>query len=70
MAGLVIWGFPKIRGTFLGVPIRRIIVFWCLYWGPLNSGNYHMGENSGFLLNSTLQFYVDLGPRYVNHYHF
>ena len=29
-----IWGFPKIRGTFLGVPIKRIIVFWSLYWGP------------------------------------
>ena len=22
-----IWGFPKIRGTFLGVPIIRTIVF-------------------------------------------
>ena len=22
------WGFPKIGGTFLGVPIMRIIVFW------------------------------------------
>ena len=29
------WGFPKIRGTFLGVPIIRSIVFWGLYWGPL-----------------------------------
>ena len=29
-----IWGFPKIRGTFLGVPIIRIIV----YWGPLILG--------------------------------
>ena len=25
-----IWGFPKIRGTFLGVPIIRTIVFWGL----------------------------------------
>ena len=25
-------GFPKIRDTFLGVPIRTI-VFWGLYWG-------------------------------------
>ena len=31
----MIWGFPKIRGTFLGVPIVRIIVFWGLYWGAL-----------------------------------
>ena len=26
-----IWGFPKIKGTFLGVPIIRTIVFWGLY---------------------------------------
>ena len=26
-----IWGLPKIRGTFLGVPIARIIIFW----GPM-----------------------------------
>ena len=31
---------PKIRGTLLGVPIIRIIVFWGLYWGPLILGNY------------------------------
>ena len=30
----LIWGFPKIRGTILGVPIIRTIVFWGLYWGP------------------------------------
>ena len=28
-------GFPKLRGTLLGVPIIRIIVCWGLYWGPL-----------------------------------
>ena len=33
--------FPKIRGTLLGVPIIRTIVFWGLYWGPLILGNYH-----------------------------
>ena len=38
------WGFPKIRGTFLGVPIIRIIVFWGLYWGSLILGNYHVGS--------------------------
>ena len=37
-----IWGFPKIRGTLLGVPIIRTIVFWGLYWGPPILGNYHM----------------------------
>ena len=35
-------GFPKIRGTILGVPIIRTIIFWGLYWGPLILGNYHM----------------------------
>ena len=33
--GLEGLGFPKIRGTFLGVPIIRTIVFWGLYWGSL-----------------------------------
>ena len=27
------WGFPKIRGTFWGVPIIRTIVYRGLYWG-------------------------------------
>ena len=39
-----IWEFPKIRGTLLGVPIIRIIVYWGLYWGPLILGNYHILE--------------------------
>ena len=38
-------GFPKIRGTLLGVLIIRIIVFWGLYWGPLFLGDYHIGVN-------------------------
>ena len=37
------WGFPKIRGTFLGVPIIRTVVFWVLYWAPLVLGNYQTG---------------------------
>ena len=39
----IIWGFPTIRGTILGVPIIRTIVFWGLNWGPLNFGNHHIG---------------------------
>ena len=27
--------FPKLGVPFLGVPIKRIIVFWGLYWVPL-----------------------------------
>ena len=48
----MIWEFPKIRGTVLGVPILRIIVYWGVYWGPLILGNYQMGssQNSGPLL--------------------
>ena len=36
------WGFPKIRGTFLGVPAIRSIVFCGLYWGPPTLGNYQV----------------------------
>ena len=32
-------GLPKVRGTILEVPLRRIIV----YWGPLILGNCHIG---------------------------
>ena len=40
------YGFPKIRGTILGVPILRTIVYWGLHWGPLILGNYHYeGDN-------------------------
>ena len=36
------WGFPEIRGTILGIPIIRIIVYLGLYWGPPILGNYHV----------------------------
>ena len=32
---MIIWGFPSIRGSFLGVPKIRTIVFGGLYWVPL-----------------------------------
>ena len=38
----IIWGFPKIMGTFLGVPIIRTTVFWGLDWGASILGNYHI----------------------------
>ena len=50
-----IWGFPKIRGTLLGVPI----VFWGLYWGPLNLGNYHIGDNG----KENENYYLGVGCR-------
>ena len=40
---VTIWGFPKIRGTLLEIPIIRTVVFWGLYWGPRILGNYHIG---------------------------
>ena len=39
---IFIWGFPKIRGTILGVPIIRIKVFGGLYWVPLFWENFHI----------------------------
>ena len=35
-------GVPIIRGTILGVPVRRIRVFGGPCWGPPISGNYLM----------------------------
>ena len=35
-------GLPKIRGTFLGVPRIRTIVFRDLYWGHPILGNYRI----------------------------
>ena len=31
----------EIRGTILGVPITRAIVFGGLYWGPPEKGPHH-----------------------------
>ena len=35
VCGFNIWRFPNTRGTFVGVPIIRIIVFGGVYRGPL-----------------------------------
>ena len=50
-----IWGFPKIMGTSLGVPIIRIIVYWALFWGPLILGNYHLGLLAKECIPATLR---------------
>ena len=42
------WGFPKIRGTYLGVPRIRIIVFQGLHRGPLILGNYQILHGVGY----------------------
>ena len=36
------WWFPKIKGTFLGVPLIRTIIYWGIYWGTLILGNYQI----------------------------
>ena len=45
----MIWEFPKIKGTYLGVPSIRTIVYWGLYWGKLILGNYNF--NWSFLIS-------------------
>ena len=40
---ILIWGFPKIRGTILGVPKIRTMVFFRPYCGLPYFGNYHIG---------------------------
>ena len=42
--GRGLWGlgFPKIRGTFLEIPIVRIITYLGLFWGSPVLGSYHI----------------------------
>ena len=43
------WGFPKIRGTILGVPIIRIIIFFGQYSGlPIRESTmWHLWRSLG-----------------------
>ena len=45
---------PKFRGTFLGVPIIRTIVYWGLYWDTLILGNYYINALWGFKVSGFL----------------
>ena len=49
-------GFLKLGVPFWGSPRIRTIVFWGLYWGPLISGNYHIGVGAHLFGNPGLQF--------------
>ena len=40
-------GFPKMMGTFWGVPTIMITVYWVLYWGPPYLGNYRISTAAG-----------------------
>ena len=57
------WGLPKIRSTFLGVPIIRTIVFWGLYWGPLILGNYQINEGTKVRILLHREFVGRLSPQ-------
>ena len=46
------WGSPKTRGTFSGVPIRRMIVFGGLSCDPPILGNYHVHFQEGGAQNA------------------
>ena len=39
-------GFPKTRGTFLGLLIIRIIVFWVYVGVPLVGGKYYIPKSA------------------------
>ena len=41
-----IWGFPRVRGTILGVPIIGAIVYCGLYLGSVILGDYHIGSSA------------------------
>ena len=56
------WGFPKFRGTILGVPIIRTIVYWGLYWGTLILGNYHLARLKHVEDTAALALHALVGP--------
>ena len=44
------WRFPKLRGTFLGAPIVRTVVFWGLYWAlPIFLNSFEGGPVGDFM---------------------
>ena len=60
------WGFPKIRGTLLGVPIKRTMVFGGLHWGPPIWGDFLFKAElrlwlSGFQVKSALARHASRG---------
>ena len=50
----MMWEFPKIRGTLLGVPIlRRILqLFWGLYWAYFQETTTWKPQESGKILGA------------------
>ena len=50
-----IWEFAKKTGPFLGVPIRRLIASWGLFWDPLIYATPSHGNSGCLLRKSELQ---------------
>ena len=51
-----IWGFPKIRGAILGVPIIRIILFWGSILGSPYFGKLPYRSYRCYFAASTLSY--------------
>ena len=65
-----IMGFAKNRGTFLGVPILRNILFWDLYWGSPHFGKLPYACLYAFLcMRMCEQVYVHNCFLYTHMYH-
>ena len=51
-------GFQKIKGTFLKVPVIRIIVFWALHWGPpVTTSRYRSWDAFNYPYLQVLQYH-------------
>ena len=59
---------PTIRGTVLGIPIIRTIIFWSLHWGSLILRDCQLGslrvcaQTSGSLILALCQCYPQAKP--------
>ena len=42
LLGMRMWSVPQVGGTILGVPKKRIVQCWEMYWSPY-LGNNHVG---------------------------
>ena len=53
-------------GTFLGVPIIRIMIYWGLYWGPPVLGNYHLEHPRSHAITPGIPIVIVLPTSIVN----
>ena len=62
-AAILTWGFPIIRGTILGIPIIRTIVYWGLYgvalfWKTTTSSKRPISSENRTILIGSLRPWV------------